>query len=316
MTAAAKSAASPNAANLTSAVQEALASPTYRPPVLPSVALEVMSLSRQSEVDLGDVVKLLERDPVLAARLLALAQSARYTRRSPVLSLRQAAVRLGLETLTHLVLQAALALRIFRAPGFEWFALRVNRHATAVAHLTRDLCQRAGLPTDHAFTVGLLHDIGLLSCLQMLSERPAWRKLPFETLAPVLDAVHAEASGLLARRWNLPEPLPTLLTWHHHSRVNGRAQPTNAALIVAEQLCWEAGAGVLKPPREASPVAKGMPEQPLDGLDASWPSAVAEALEILRLGEEPVAAARLHAFDVANSIGTGTAGQGKPARKC
>jgi HD-like signal output (HDOD) protein len=297
--------AAPNAAELTSAIKEALASPTYRPPVLPAVALEVMSLARQTDVDLGDVVKLLERDPVLAAQLLALAQSAQYTRRSPVMTLRQAAVRLGLETLSHLVLHAALSLRIFRAPGFEWFALRTNRHSTAVAHVTRDVCRRAGLPGDHAFTAGLLHDIGLSSCLQMLSERPGWRRLPFEALAPALDAVHAEASGLLARRWSLPEPLPSILAWHHHAVVDGRAQPINAALIVAEQLCWEAGAGVLEPPCDASPVATAMREQPLDGLDASWPSAVAEALEITGLGAEPLAAARLHAFDVVDSIGSG-----------
>ena len=137
--------AAPNAADLTHAVQEALASPTYRPPVLPSVALDVMALAGQREVDLGEVVKLLERDPVLAARVLALAQSAQYARRSPVVTLKQAAVRLGLEALTHLVLQAALALRIFRVPGFDAFARRVNQHATATAHVTRDVCRRADI---------------------------------------------------------------------------------------------------------------------------------------------------------------------------
>jgi HD-like signal output (HDOD) protein len=222
MPTATRSADPPNASRLTSAVQEALSASSYRPPMLPAVALEVMALSRQADVDLGDVVKLLERDPVLAASLLALAQSAHYARRSPVLTLRQAAVRLGLETLTHLVLQAALCLRVFRAPGFEWFGPRLNRHATAAAHVTRDLCRRAGLPGDHAFTVGLLHDIGLASTLQLVSEHADWRRLSFEALAPALDAVHAEASRLLARRWNLPEPLPTILACHHQAVVDGK----------------------------------------------------------------------------------------------
>lgn len=295
----------PSTAGLTAAIQEALAAPTYRPPVLPAVALEVMNLAGQRDVDLGEVVKLLERDPVLAARVLALAQSAQYARRSPVVTLRQAAVRLGLETLTHLVLQAALALRIFRAPGFDAFAARVNLHATSAAHVTRDVCRRAGVPGDHAFTAGLLHDIGLSSCLLMITERPEWRKAPFAQLAPVLDAVHVDASGLLARRWKLPEPLPTILATHHRVLVDGKPQPINAALIVAEQLCWEAGAGILEAPAGASATADEMLEQPLDGLDTSWPSVVKEALEVLRLDAAALRAARVATFDAVASLGTG-----------
>ncbi len=295
--------AAPNAADLTHAVQEALASPSYRPPVLPSVALDVMALAGHREVDLGEVVKLLERDPVLAARVLALAQSAQYARRSPVVTLKQAAVRLGLEALTHLVLQAALALRVFRVPGFDAFAQRVNQHATAAAHVTRDVCRRAGIPGEHAFTAGLLHDIGLSSCLLMITERPEWRKLPFTAVSPVLDAVHADASGLLARRWKLPDPLPTILATHHRAVVDGQPQPINAALIVAEQLCWEAGAGVLEAPAGVSPTSAELQEQPMDGLDCSWPSVVREALEVVRLDAEALRAARVAAFDVVASLG-------------
>lgn len=301
MTAAATKRA-PNASDLIHAVQEALASSSYRPPVLPSVALDVLALSGQRDVDLAEVVKLLERDPVLAARVLALSQSAQYARRSPVVTLKQAAVRLGLESLTHLVLQAALALRVFRVPGFEAFAGRVNQHATASAHVTRDVCRRAGIPGDHAFTAGLLHDIGLSSTLLLITERAEWRRLPFTAIAPVLDAVHADVSGLLARRWKLPEPLPTILASHHRASADGVPQPVNAALIVAEQLCWEAGAGVLEAPAGAAPTIAETPEQPMDGLDATWPSIVKEALGIVGLDADALRAARVAAFDVVASL--------------
>jgi len=302
MPAATPSAVPLNATRLASVLQEALAAPSYRPPMLPSVALEVMSLARQSDVDLAEVVKLLERDPVLAARLLALAQSAQYARRSPVMTLRQAAVRLGLEALTQMVLQAALTLRIFRPPGYAWLGRRLNRHSSAVAHVTRDLCRRASLAADHSFTVGLLHDIGLTACLGLATEQPSWSRLPFEALSPAVDAVHAHASGLIARSWGLPEPIPSILAHHHQPLVDGKPQPVNAALIVAEQLCWEAGAGMLDPPEEASPVAIGLAEPPMDGLDTTWGSAVKQALEILQLGDGTLAAARLHAFDVVDRL--------------
>ncbi len=96
----------PDAAELTAQLQAALAAPGYRPPVLPSVAMEIMALASEPDADLGTVVKLLERDAVLAGRVLALAQSARYASRSPVVTLRQEAVRLGMETLTHMAATA------------------------------------------------------------------------------------------------------------------------------------------------------------------------------------------------------------------
>ncbi len=293
----------PDAAELTAQLQAAIAAPTYRPPVLPSVAMEIMALASEADAELGAVVKLLERDAVLAARVLALAQSARYASRSPVVTLRQAAVRMGLETLTHLVLQAGLELQVFRAPGFEWFAERANRHATAVAHVTRDVCKAAGVPGEHAFTGGLLHDIGLSATLLLVTERPEWRRLPFEALAPVLDAVHADASGLLARRWNLPDPLPALLATHHQAVVDGRPQPVNAALILAEQLCWEAGAGIADPPGLAAEAGGGLPEQPLEGVDVNWASTVREALGVLAVDDAAVAAMRARAFDAVSALG-------------
>ena len=56
----------------------------------------------------GEVVEVLQKDPVLAARVLSIAQSAFYASRSPVMSLHQATIRLGLKTLRDLVLEAAL----------------------------------------------------------------------------------------------------------------------------------------------------------------------------------------------------------------
>lgn len=307
MTAPSQLARPPSAEQLTAALRTALASPGYRPPVLPSVALDVLALAGQGDADLTEVVALLERDPVLAGRVLALAQSAQYTRRTPVVTIKQAAVRLGLEALVHLVLRAALDLQIFRAPGFEAFAERANRHATAVAHVTRDVCRRAELSTEHAFIAGLLHDIGLSSSLLMITEVPSWRRLPFSALSPVLDAVHADASGFLARRWSLPEPLPTILAWHHHAVVDGRPQPIHAALIVAEQLCWEAGAGIEDPPEDASPTAAETPAQPLEGVDTTRLTVVEEALEIAGLDPKALRAARVQAFGIAGSLGFGAA---------
>jgi HD-like signal output (HDOD) protein len=291
-----------DAAELTSTLQAAIGSPTYKPPLLPSVALEVMQLARTPDVQLTEVLKLLERDPVLAARVLGIAQSARFTARSPVVTLKQAAVRLGLEELSQIVLQAALELKVFRAPGFDRFAAQMNAHATAVAHVTREVCRRAQIRAEHGFVCALLHDIGFSACLTLVAETPRLRRVPFDALVPTLDAIHADASGLLARAWRLPDAIVQVVSTHHEPVVDGVAQPINAALIVAEQLCWEAGAGLLPPPRAADPGTLDVPEQP-EGLDSNGERVVRRALEVIGFDPQQLAAVRGAAFDLVHDLG-------------
>jgi putative nucleotidyltransferase with HDIG domain len=292
-----------DATDLTCALQDAVAAPGYRPPTLPSVAMELMRLAWSPDVQFGAIVKVLEKDPLLAARVLSIAQSALYTTRSPVVSLQQAALRLGLKTLGEVVLEAGLKLRVFRARGHDRFMERLQRHCTAAAHVTRAVCRRASVDGEHAFVSGLLHDMGYAACVQLVSEHPQWSRLPFDTLAPALDAAHADVSGLLARAWALPEPIRQAIATHHQPVVDGEPRPMNAALIVAEQLCWEAGAGLIAPPPDPDPEATVTPEPPMDGLDVNWPDTLDDARRVLALDEEALLAARREAFQLVAKLG-------------
>jgi HD-like signal output (HDOD) protein len=111
------------------------ASPAYEP----AVALEIVRLSQRADISFDHVGSVLERDPVLAAKVLSLALSAPFASRSPILSLKQAMVRLGLRELRDLVLEAALHLRVFRAPGYDALMARLSLHSTTTAYLTRAL---------------------------------------------------------------------------------------------------------------------------------------------------------------------------------
>jgi putative nucleotidyltransferase with HDIG domain len=220
------------------------ASPSYRPPRLPQVALEILALSRQPDVDFDAVVAVLERDPILAAKVLSLCQSAAYARGAPVRSLRQALVRLGLDALRDLVLEAAVHLRVFRVPGYEQPMARLGRHSTVVARLMPALCGAAGVDSEYAFLCGLLHDVGIAACLLAISDDQRGIVVPFSEAARVVDDLHEEASGLLARLWDLPPDVQRVVASHHRLVYGGTPSPVNAALLVAEALAREVDAGV------------------------------------------------------------------------
>jgi HD-like signal output (HDOD) protein len=235
--------------------------------------------------------------------VLSIAQSALYASRSPILSLHQATVRLGLKTLRELVLEAALHLRVFRVPGYEGPLGRLARHSTATAHVVKAVCARTLVDAEYAFLCGLLHDVGFAASLLVLAEDERFRGTAFEQLAPALDEIHEEASGLLARLWRLPEPIERAVATHHEVTVQGVTQPVNAALIVAEQLVWEAGLGLLPPPEQAGPFVTVTPEPPLEGLDANWTGLVDEARQALKMEPLGLCAARAEAFELVKRHG-------------
>jgi len=294
--AAARSVGGLDRSDVTALLQRTFSSAGYKPPVLPQAAVEVMQLAQRPNVQFEEVVRVLQRDPVLAARVLSVAQSAAQAARSPILTLQQATVRLGLRAMRELVLEAALRLKVFRVPGFEPAMERLARHSTAVAHVMRAVCRRTSVETEHAFLCGLLHDVGFAASLLVLSEVPEHRARPFTALAQVIDEVHEEASGLVARLWNLPGAIQEVVGAHHALVVGGTARAVHATLIVAEQLAWEAGAGMEPPPEDADPMSLRTPEPPPGGIDVNWTGLVDEARQALRLDDLSFGAARAEAF--------------------
>jgi HD-like signal output (HDOD) protein len=283
-------------------VRAMLTSPGYRPPMLPGVALEVMQLSQKPKVQFAEVVALLERDAMLAAKVLAMAQSAAFAARSPITSLYQATVRLGLNTLRNIVLEAALHLRVFRVPGFEEPMERLARHSTAVAHLTRAAAGRAPIDAGAAFACGLLHDVGFAGILLALSEDRKFRYASYEAMAPALDELHEETAGHMTRVWNLPAEMQRAVGTHHSVTPFGAPLPMNAALVVAEQLAWECGLGLAEPPDDADPTSTATPEAPLGALDLASSVTLDEARKVLALNDLALAALRVEAFQLATRM--------------
>lgn len=252
--------------------------------MLPTVALKVMELSRRPDIDFDAVLAVLEGDPMLAGRVLAIAQSAMYSGRSPIASLRQALVRLGIKTLRNVVLEAALNLRVFRVAGFEPLMERLRRHSSYTAHLTALVAKYCKLDPDTAFICGLLHDVGMAAAVMAVGEDLKGRALPVEDLCTILDSVHAQASGLLAGVWKLAPEVKQAVSQHHQLKAAGKVDPWVAAIMVAEQLAYENDGGMVPVRWPDDGATEPMPPPP-GALDANPQPVVQEAREALGFGD-------------------------------
>ncbi|MDQ2643359.1 MAG: HDOD domain-containing protein [Myxococcota bacterium] len=217
------------------------ASSDYRPPVLPSVAMELVSIARQPDVPIPTVVKLLKNEQMLTARLLTLSQSTLYGRSyGPTLTLGQVILRLGLKRVADIFVQASMEVRMFRARGFEQPMNRLRRHSAATAEMARIVCQRLSLDDDHAFLCGLLHDVGLAAAIIAISEGASGEAVDFGNAWPAIFDVHEAAGRRLAEIWKLPTELGMVIGSHHGSRPF--PSDTAAAVALADLLVSEQGA--------------------------------------------------------------------------
>lgn len=222
-----------------------LQSPDYTPPQLPSTAMQLLELSRQDTVQPGAMVALLERDPMLAAELLKLAQSSMYGGSFSVRTLDEAIVRLGLRRTAELFLHAALEARVFRAAGYQKRMDELRRHSVAVAHLARLVGREAGVTDQSAFICGLLHDVGIAASLIALVETcpPGEAVPPFDEVWPDIKLVHEQAGGVLASTWHFPSEVTFVIERHHSFLVDGQIHPLSAVVCMADWVASELGFG-------------------------------------------------------------------------
>ncbi|MEP7050538.1 MAG: HDOD domain-containing protein [Pseudomonadota bacterium] len=222
--------------------------PTYRPPPLPSVALELMALALKSDVDVEQVVRLLERDQMLAGAVMRLVGSPIHAGRGAVRSLSDAVLRLGIKTVRDSVFAAALKKSVFNAPPeLEQIMNRIARHGTATAYLARAVCRVARVQDDQAFLGGLLHDVGYAALLLAVTRKKDFQISSLTELWPEVDGMHELASKTVTKLWGLSGELALLVGSHHHEHTGNSARVA-AVINIADFLSARFDAQIVGPP--------------------------------------------------------------------
>jgi putative nucleotidyltransferase with HDIG domain len=186
----------------------------------PVAAKRLEELTRTTNVRIEQVVVVLESDPALSARLLRLVNSAGYGLKVRCTSVRHAAVLVGTRRLNQVATTAAI-LDLFESSNT--LAAELLEHAAIVGSLCRYLAVHLGLPHDELFTCGFLHDIGKIMLLD--TERDVYPALlrefggnadsVHEQERRVFGFDHATLGAHVLTAWNIPEPVPKVIAWHH-----------------------------------------------------------------------------------------------------
>jgi diguanylate cyclase (GGDEF)-like protein len=182
---------------------------------LPAVALRVLELTSQPQVDVRALKECIENDPALTTKILRVVNSSLFGLQREVTDLGQALAQLGTKPLKMLVLGFSLPKNLFTVLEAEVLA-RYWRHTLTKAVVCRELCQRCyHQPGDEAFIAGLLQEIGQLALVQDLGE-PYVRFVDRVTTSggdllalemQTLGFDHTILSARLLDHWRMPQSI-------------------------------------------------------------------------------------------------------------
>ncbi|GAB7529543.1 HDOD domain-containing protein [Pseudomonas sp. 3A(2025)] len=237
-------------------------------PSIPKVAQDLMLQFDSPSSDLESIARNIEKDPVIAAKILRLANSARFRGSRESSSIEDAALRLGFNTLRTLVMASAATGAFKAVPNFDLKGFWLK--SFEVAGIARLLARQSGADPEIAFTCGVMHNIGELLIqtgapavaerLNSATRSGSSGRVANETLH--LGFGYPEVGAELARRWHLPQVIQQAIAYQARPMQAPQDAPlpriVAQAIVIAEALDEHGGATPQAQEAVSGPLLEGI----------------------------------------------------------
>jgi putative nucleotidyltransferase with HDIG domain len=217
-------------------------------PIQPQIVVDLNFELAMPDPDFGEITRLINSDPALAARTLKLANSPLYGTGKRVKDIRHAISLLGTTRLNDLIITSALQ----EAMAAEHDALNEQfwSHSLMVARTAELIAKQLLMVQDiasAAYLAGLFHDCATPIMRRRFSD---YDSLVLPTLGQTLDAIveeerryatnHCVIGFLIARNWRLPKAVGDAVWFHHDPEVRMHKDPLvrtiKSLLLLAEYI--------------------------------------------------------------------------------
>ncbi len=193
-----------------------------RLPPFPQVAMRVLQLANNENVQLHQLCDLISTDTAFASEVLTVANSVLYSPRYPSSSILQAIAVLGANTLQGMCI--TVGVRAYLGKSMSNPAMRdLWRHNLACGLIAERVAAAGFLDKDIAYTSGILHDIGrvALAVIQpkeysaLLEKHKGPPASILEGERELFGWDHCETGLRLIADWKLPAELEPVVSEHH-----------------------------------------------------------------------------------------------------
>ena len=193
-------------------------------PSLPAVALQVVRMTREPDVELEQVAEVVSHDPALAARMLKLSNSPLFGRSREVSTLDEALMVLGMKTVRLAAISFSLV-PLLGSPAegetfdFRDFWCRSVTSAVVAKTVGEEVAKHV---QEEAFICGLLMDVGVPILFKAIPAKYGPMRDHMDAGHPslvqeehLIGATHADVAAELLNRWELPELVVDAVCYHH-----------------------------------------------------------------------------------------------------
>ena len=179
-------------------------------PNIPKVVQELIEKFNDPDSNSDEISKKIQMDQVISAKIMRLANSARYGAGRKIASIDSAVVLLGIDTLKTLVVASGVTGAFKDIPGFD--KKQFWRDSFMIASISKLIARHTDADPETAFTIGMMHNIGELLIHIVHSEESVKIDKLVEAGANRIDLQQnqfdydfTQAGAELAKRWKFPD---------------------------------------------------------------------------------------------------------------
>ena len=195
-------------------------------PAFPQGVIKVLDMCSKTDCSPKDLVSVVERDPVLAMRVLKLVNSPFIGLSQPISSISHGVAYVGMNTIKNIALTVAAIGMLPRENKANFNMDEFLQHSLGTAAVCKRMAGLKGVKETNSadyFLAGLLHDFGKVILVRQMPdqfsealEEAQKKKLALDVAERMIYKIdHAEIGAVLAAHWALPEGLVRAIRYHH-----------------------------------------------------------------------------------------------------
>ncbi len=208
-------------------------------PTLPTIYTKVTTLIANPNSTVNEIARVIEMDQALTSKILRIVNSSFFGFNRKIVSINQAIVLMGFNTIRNTVLSASVFKSFADIARNNFDLRRFWRHSIACGIISSILDNKLGTGyKDETFVAGLLHDMGKIILNQYFEKEfcdtiaySDNNNLSFyDSERKIIGFSHDEIGEYIAERWKLPFSLVESIALHHQPE-NLRSNPKLVSLV-------------------------------------------------------------------------------------
>jgi HD-like signal output (HDOD) protein len=196
-------------------------------PAIPSLYIEVVNALKDPNATTEDIGAIISKDMAMTTKLVQVLNSAFYGLPRTITDPTEAVGILGFETVKSLIMTVKLLSQYDKVKPVYFSIDTIWRHSTNVAHTAKALARLETGNAEcsgHAYTAGLMHDMGKVilaanfdeqyhqaHAMARKEQKPLW-----EVEKDILGASHGEIGAYLLGLWGMSAEVVKVAALHHH----------------------------------------------------------------------------------------------------